>query len=407
MTACVCYQPVDATWMYGMDAPEWVYGASGWSHGAIQSRSESPASEWSQFSECSHGSEWTQQTSDWSQVSEWSQAASQSRPQSPEQPEQDSPRQLCLWDSLSMAGTATHRGPTEALDLVLESRVAELSTEFQLSSGDGDAFDRASNLLDKVPPGKLVQGMVVSLALDSRGCRLLQDALETCDSFARRELMMEFKGHVRKALESPHANHVLQRAVELMPPTATRFLLDELMRTWDLASVVQHKFGCRLLERVFEHFTASAEASQDLTFYLSSGLCGDVAAHCFHIFGTHVMQHVLEYGTAEQQCVVWQALRGDLRRAATDEYAVGVLDKALTFLPRSEQQSLVKCLLEQQVFHNMALSWRGQSAAERLLRIAEGPLLTAALAQLEAHHSALRRSKSGRSILALAARRSQ
>merc|ERR1711998_21902 len=191
------------------------------------------------------------------------------------------------------------------------------------------------------------------------------DAMETCDSFARREFLMEFKGHVRRALESPHANHVLQRAVELMAPKTTRFLLDELMRTWDLASVVQHKFGCRLLERVFEHFTASAEASQDLTFYLSSGLFGDVAAHCFDIFGTHVMQHVLEYGTAEQQCVVWQALRGDLRRAAMDEYAVGVLDKALTFLPRAEQQSLAKCLVEQEVFHNMALSWRGQSAAER------------------------------------------
>merc|ERR1712118_57285 len=105
---------------------------------------------------------------------------------------------------------------------------------------------------------------------------------------------------------------------------------DELMRTWDLASVVQHKFGCRLLERVFEHFTASPEASQDLTFYLSSGLFGDVAAHCFHIFGTHVMQHVLEYGTAEQQ-------------------------------------SLAKSLVDQQVFHKMALSWRGQSAAERVL----------------------------------------
>jgi len=295
----------------------------------------------------------------------------------------------------------------EALEAALESRVANLCGEFQLSVCDGDAMDRASTLLGKVPPGRLLQGMVVSLALDSRGCWLLQDAMDTCDSFARRELLMEFKGHVRKAVESPHANHVLQRAVELMAPATTRFFLDELTRTWDLASVVQHKFGCRLLERVFEHFTASAEASQDLTFYLSSGLFGDVAAHCFHSFGTHVMQHVLEYGTAEQQCVVWLALRGDLRRAAMDEYAVGVLDKALTFLPHAEQQSLAQCLVEQEVFLNMALSWRGQSAAERLLCIAEGPLLATILAQLEAHRGALRRSKSGRAILAVAARRGQ
>lgn len=306
-----------------------------------------------------------------------------------------------------MAGTVPPCGPTEAMEAALESRVAKLCEEFKLSAGEGNAVDRATTLLGKVPPGRLVYGMVVSLALDSRGCWLLQDAMDTCDSCSRRELLMEFKGHVRKALESPHANHVLQRAVELMPPKSTRFLLDELTRTWDLASVVQHKFGCRLLERVFEHFTASVEASQDLTFYLSSGLFGDVAAHCFHSFGTHVMQHVLEYGTAEQQLVVWQALKGDLRRAAMDECAVGVLDKALTFMPHSEQQNLAQSLVEQEVFHNMALSWRGQSAAERLLSIAEGPLLVTVLAQLEVHRSALRRSKSGRAILALAAKRSQ
>jgi hypothetical protein len=306
-----------------------------------------------------------------------------------------------------MAGLATSGGPAQTLEAALDSRVKELCREFRLGVGDGDALCRASSLLGKVPPGRLAQGMVVMLALDGRGCRLLQDTMDICDSFSRRKLLLEFKGRVREALESPHANHVLQRAVELMTPAATRFLLDELMHTWDLASVVQHKFGCRLLERVFEHFTASLEASQDLTFYLSSGLFGDVAAHCFHSFGTHVMQHVLEYGTAEHQCVVLQALRGNLRRAAMDEYAVGVLDKALTFLPHSEQQSLAQCLVEQEVFHSMALSWRGQSAAERLLSIAAGPLLAAVLAQLEAHRGSLRRSKSGRSILALAARKTQ
>lgn len=212
---------------------------------------------------------------------------------------------------------------------------------------------------------------------------------------------------MRRALESPHANHVLQRAVELMPPTATKFLLDELVQTWDFSSMVQHKFGCRLLERIFEHYTASHEASQDLTFYLTSGLFGDISAHCFDMFGTHVMQHVLEYGCPEQQAVVHRALLSNLRKAATDEHAVGVLDKAMTCLPQSQQLDLARALVDAGMLPNMALSWRAQSAAERLLRISHGDVLAAALAQLEPHQTALRRSKSGRAILALVAKRSQ
>lgn len=235
---------------------------------------------------------------------------------------------------------------------------------------------------------------------------MLQFALEIADSVEQKELIDEFRGHVREALDSPHANHVLQRAIELVPPHAVQFILDELAGSWDMSSIVQHRFGCRLMERILEHFTACPSARSALDFFLANGAFGDLSAHCHHMFGTHVMQHLMEYGSYEQQLMVCAGLRADLQKAASNEFAVGVLDKALTYLPVADQQVLAREILQRDgLLVRMAMCWRGQPAAERVVRVVEGVLLSDALDQLVGAEQALKKSKGGRSVLALATKR--
>ena len=62
------------------------------------------------------------------------------------------------------------------------------------------------------------------------------------------------QGHVQQALESPHANHVLQRAINLLAPSSVRFILDELMQCVHPVALARHPFGCRVLQRLIEHF---------------------------------------------------------------------------------------------------------------------------------------------------------
>ena len=132
---------------------------------------------------------------------------------------------------------------------------------------DIDAVQSVGDLLPLLPAEALPQlfgGLVVALAFEKRGCRLLQVVLERCDGPGRRHLAAELCGHVCEALESPHANHVLQRLVELLPPGAVRFVLDE-MQSWpgrSSADIASHKFGCRIVERLLEHFTADAAADR-------------------------------------------------------------------------------------------------------------------------------------------------
>jgi len=299
---------------------------------------------------------------------------------------------------------------SESLLTTLEVRITSLSREFSIQPPQttGDVFERATSMVEQVSPLSLVQGIVLPLALDGKGCRLLQVVLEEADSASCKELVSELRGHVREALDSPHANHVLQRVIELVPPRSVQFILDELASSWDMSAVVQHRFGCRLLERMFEHFTACPSAASTLDFFLANGAFGDLKGHCYHMFGTHVMQHMMEYGSYEQQLLVCNALRSDLRKAALDEFAVGVLDKALTYLPLMDQQVLAQEILQQQgLLPRMAMCWRGQPAAERVIRIVEGAALSDALSQIGSHQQALRRSKGGRTLLTMANKRGQ
>lgn len=274
------------------------------------------------------------------------------------------------------------------------------------SAGNSDVFERATMWIAEMHPLPLVQGIVFRLALDDKGCRLLQLVLEKADSATRKELIAELHGHVREAFDSPHANHVLQRAIELMPPMLVQFILDELASSLDLSSVIQHRFGCRLLERMLEHFTACSSSRSTLELFFANGSFGDLTAHCYHVYGTHVMQHLIEHGTHEQQVLVCSGLRSELRKAAMDEFAVGVLDKALTYLPHRDQQSLAQELLHHEgLLPRMAMCWRAQPAAEQVLRIVQGVMLSTALTQIDAHQQTLRRSKGGRTLLKLASRK--
>merc|ERR1719217_53615 len=51
------------------------------------------------------------------------------------------------------------------------------------------------------------------------------------------------RGHIRNAVESKHANHVVQKITEVMPVSRARFIVDEL-KGFGL-EIAQHVFGYR------------------------------------------------------------------------------------------------------------------------------------------------------------------
>merc|ERR1711963_5681 len=68
----------------------------------------------------------------------------------------------------------------------------------------------------------------LALASSAVGCRLLQDAIEVSKAADHDSLVESFKGHVWSLSECPHANHVLQKCIVVMPPAQVSFIIQEI-----------------------------------------------------------------------------------------------------------------------------------------------------------------------------------
>jgi hypothetical protein len=115
------------------------------------------------------------------------------------------------------------------------------------------------------------------------------------------------------------------------------------------------------------------------------------------------MQHILEYGSVDQQYAIVSSLCSDLWRAALDMHAVGCLDKALSFQPLEDQVALASVILDSEgLLTRMALTRKGLPVARRLLRVIDGANLEQAQRQLSADAAKLSRSKGGKALLSAA-----
>jgi hypothetical protein len=221
-----------------------------------------------------------------------------------------------------------------------------------------------------LPPATLIQGWAFKLAMDADGCRLVQAALQEGSREAQSDIVKELKGHVCEMVGSPHANHVLQRLIELLPPNSVTFVLEEMAARWSPDYVAKHKFGCRVFERILEHFPVSAGTCAPLASFLDK-LLENAEAHCFHAMATFIMQHLLEHGSEKHKATIVAAVRGSLEKAALDSHASGVLDKALTLMAPEEQQHLAaQVLMVPGLLAKMAQS--NKAAAARLLLLVQG-----------------------------------
>merc|ERR1719498_843075 len=96
----------------------------------------------------------------------------------------------------------------------------------------------------------------------------------------QQELVQELHGHVRKALESPHANYVIQKAIEVMPPALAGFVVNELSGV--AVPTAKDRYGCRAICRLLEH------CPHDQTDCLIHEVLREVSTLCRHSYGNYV-----------------------------------------------------------------------------------------------------------------------
>jgi len=183
-----------------------------------------------------------------------------------------------------------------------------------------------------------ISGFIRQLSFSAAGCRLVQQALQTVDVSTGSELVKELHDEVREALQSPHANYVIQKVIEVMPLAQSSFIAKEIQGIG--AQVARHRYGCRILCRLMEH--ASVEPS---TTELMTEVLEDAGGLCRHSFGHHVIQSILEHGSLEQKQQIIEALSSDLPRNARNRNASYVLERVFVHCNLDHQRDLLRKLL--------------------------------------------------------------
>lgn len=198
-----------------------------------------------------------------------------------------------------------------------------------LEDADGDTF-RAT--LDEVV------NSAWELALTKRGSRIVQKAMEAGGAEDQKQILRQHHGHVLEALKSPHANHVLQKCIEMMPPDLLEFAMQEMQGEATFAA--RHRFGCRILQRLIEHGHPSQ--TEDLI----SELLGDSARLCRHQYGNFVIQHILVHGMSAHRSAIAKMLCEDTVRLAKHRIASHVLSCAIAHCAAKDVQTLTGVVLQ-------------------------------------------------------------
>lgn len=170
-------------------------------------------------------------------------------------------------------------------------------------------------------------------------CRAAQMVLDEASVIDAAALAAGLRGYVRSAVQSKHANHVVQKIIEVMPVSHASFVVDELKGVGQ--EVARHCFGCRVLCRILEHLSPNDSSTLELIEEVLAGL----DELCNHSFGSFVVRHLLEFGLPEHRHRVVAAIQKDLAGYAKHKFGSHVVESALRHASAEDQQMLTRELV--------------------------------------------------------------
>jgi hypothetical protein len=187
-----------------------------------------------------------------------------------------------------------------------------------------------------------IHGSVRSMAFEPFGCRIVQQALDVADATWKESLVAELHGHVREAISSPHANFVIQKAIEVLPVTSVSFVAEEMLTF--AVDAARHRFACRILCRLVEHHLCNVNSSH-ATGALIDELLLEAESLIHHNFARHVIELILEHGSADHKRRIAIAIRKDILHNSKSRYASYVIEQAMIQCSINDQDAIASKLV--------------------------------------------------------------
>eukprot|EP00931_Biecheleriopsis_adriatica_P059535 TRINITY_DN35632_c0_g1_i1.p1 TRINITY_DN35632_c0_g1~~TRINITY_DN35632_c0_g1_i1.p1 ORF type:complete len:345 (+),score=74.45 TRINITY_DN35632_c0_g1_i1:50-1084(+) len=298
------------------------------------------------------------------------------------------------------------RGPIPALAVLLRMQVLLPSEEApawatylpQMKIPQGEKQGMLAMHMTKTnsEPSSVV-GRVWPLAQRQKGCRAVQDAIDICKTDQQRKTIAdELKGHIWEAVRCPHANFVVQKLIVTLSPSASQFIIDEILARGarGVAQVSRHKFGCRIMQRLLEHCR-----HQQLTDVFDM-LVQEALYMALHPFGNYVVQQLLEHGTNKHRSLVCHQLQQKAFDLGSDANGSAVLAKAMLYAPQEDAAAVARALTKEPgLLAAMARTRHGHVAVEQVMQLLHNGDLDRAVEEISREESLLWASRYGRLVL--------
>ncbi|KAI5159888.1 pumilio RNA-binding family [Nematocida ausubeli] len=235
-----------------------------------------------------------------------------------------------------------------------------------------------------------MEGTIIPLALHMYGCRVIQKALECKD--INRKIVERIKGHVIDLVCDQNGNHVVQKCVECVD---SDFVIKEFEE--DAVSLSRHRYGCRVIQRIFENSTKCASAI-DKIISNAKLLVEDQ-------YGNYVIQHILEKGTHAHKRKIITDLSDNIAEYSTHKFASNVMEKCVICGTMEDRKHMLKQLKsavgpsgEDMLIH-ITMDKFGNYVIQRLLDVLTGADKEVLMAHLKANISDLKKSSYAKCII--------
>jgi len=268
--------------------------------------------------------------------------------------------------------------------------------------GEEDVDEACAELSAQIEAGGLARqaaiealvGNVPDLAFDASACRVVQKAIEFGEEEEVVALALELQGKIREAIRSPHANHVVQKLVEVLPASSLGFMAEEMLGAG--LEVARHRYGCRVLCRLVERHSSKAVAHMD---NLIEELLAEGAELARHTFGHYVIEMVLQTGSTHQRHQICDALRVELMRNAKNRSATYVVEKALATCDDEDRRPMIQELFgSPETLVSLVENQFGCHVAKALLKM-QGEVCQQVVSRIVVATPKLQKNKYGRRLL--------
>eukprot|EP00764_Aduncisulcus_paluster_P011954 gnl/Carplike_NY0171/4893_a6666_274.p1 GENE.gnl/Carplike_NY0171/4893_a6666_274~~gnl/Carplike_NY0171/4893_a6666_274.p1 ORF type:complete len:630 (+),score=157.33 gnl/Carplike_NY0171/4893_a6666_274:17-1906(+) len=237
-------------------------------------------------------------------------------------------------------------------------------------------FLEVSELPKKDMLGRKLRKRILYLSYHVYGCRVVQKALEVVSDAVKIELVQEIRGEVVALMKDQNANHVCQRALELVVPKEVDFMI-KAIEADDVVQLSMHPYACRVIQRLLEHgvreqVTPIVLGMKDEAVPLASNSYGNyvvqtaidqsdidislkheiveqftdkAVALSTHKFSSNVIERCIVVGTDEQKRIIIDSIIESLGVLVSDKFGNYCVQRALEY-GTPEQKSKLMHLIQ-------------------------------------------------------------